>query len=64
MRMLYQIQIPKRQKIALMMVFAVGGFVVITGMIRLNFLKVAQDTPDPSCKHLFPHPAQGVCLTD
>ena len=51
MRMLYQLQVPKRQKIALMMVFAVGGFVVITGMIRLNYLKVAQNTPDPSCRH-------------
>ena len=50
MRVLYQIQIPKRQKIALMGVFAVGGFVVITGMVRLNFLKRAQNTPDPSCK--------------
>ncbi|KAL8722723.1 MAG: hypothetical protein Q9225_000835 [Loekoesia sp. 1 TL-2023] len=48
MRMLYKIQIPKRQRIALMMVFAVGGFVVITGMIRLNYLKVAQNSPDPS----------------
>lgn len=52
MKMLYQIQIPKRQKMALMMVFAVGGFVVITGMIRLNSLKVAQNTPDPSCESL------------
>lgn len=50
MRMLYQVQIPRRQKIALMMVFAVGGFVVITGMIRLRSLKIAQNTPDPSCK--------------
>ena len=31
MRMLYQIQIPRRQKIALMFVFAIGGFVVVTG---------------------------------
>ena len=54
MRMLYQIQIPRRQKIALMMIFAVGGFVVITGMIRLNSLKVAQNTPDPSCTVLLP----------
>ena len=50
MRMLYKLQIPKRQKIALMMVFAVGGFVVITGMVRLNSLKIAQNTPDPSCE--------------
>lgn len=53
MRMLYQIQIPKRQKIALMMVFAVGGFVVITGMIRLHSLKMAQRTLDLSCEHYF-----------
>ncbi len=52
MRMLYQLQVPQRQKIALMGVFAVGGFVVITGMVRLNFLKVAQNTPDPSCVYL------------
>ena len=52
MRMLYHLQIPGRQKIALMGVFAVGGFVVITGMVRLNFLKKAQNTPDPSCKHI------------
>ena len=52
MRMLYEIQIPKRQKIALMMVFAAVGFVVITGMIRLNSLRVAQNIPDPSCKYL------------
>ena len=50
MRMLYQIQIPKRQKIALMLVFAIGGFVVITGMLRINYLKKAQNSPDPSCK--------------
>ena len=55
MRMLYHLQIPGRQKIALMGVFAVGGFVVITGMIRLNFLKEAQNTPDPSCKHILFH---------
>jgi len=30
-RMLYQIQIPRRQKIALMFVFLIGGFVVVTG---------------------------------
>lgn len=51
-RMLYQLQVPRRQKIALMLVFAVGGFVVITGMVRLNYLKAAQNTPDPSCKQL------------
>lgn len=53
MRMLYRLQVPKRQKVALIMVFAVGGFVVITGMVRLKSLKVAQSTPDPSCKPPF-----------
>lgn len=53
LRMLYQLQVPRRQKIALMFVFAVGGFVVITGMVRLNSLRVAQITPDPSCKQFF-----------
>ena len=51
MKMLYRLQVPKRQKIALMMVFAVGGFVFITGMVRLSSLRVAQNTPDPSCPY-------------
>ncbi|PQE28991.1 integral membrane protein [Rutstroemia sp. NJR-2017a BBW] len=48
MNMLYHIQIPKRQKYALMLVFAVGGFVVITGAIRLYYLQGAQASDDPS----------------
>ncbi|KAF7502700.1 hypothetical protein GJ744_005239 [Endocarpon pusillum] len=48
MKMLYGVKVPRRQKIALMFVFAVGGFVVVSGMVRLYSLKVAQDTPDPS----------------
>ena len=51
LKMLYQLQVPRRQKIALIGVFTVGGFVVITGMVRLNFLKVAQNTSDPSCQY-------------
>ena len=50
MNMLYNLQVPRRQKVALMMVFAVGGFVVVTGVLRLHSLKVVQNTPDPSCK--------------
>ncbi|KAA8572005.1 hypothetical protein MFRU_018g00480 [Monilinia fructicola] len=46
MRMLYYIQIPKRQKYALMIVFAVGGFVVVTGAIRLYYLQGAQSSSD------------------
>ena len=51
MKLLYDLQIPKRQKIALIMVFTVGGFVVITGMVRLNALKFAQNSVDPSCTY-------------
>ena len=55
MRMLYHLKIPRRQKIGLMGVFAVGGFVVITGMVRLKSLQVAYKTSDPSCAlPLFP----------
>lgn len=57
MKMLYQIQIPRRQKYALIIVFAIGGFVVVTGMIRLYYLKGAQNSTDPSCKHLSKIPA-------
>lgn len=49
MRMLYHLQIPKRQKIALIVLFALGGFVILTGMVRLTSLKKAQNTLDPSC---------------
>lgn len=48
MRMLYQIKIPKRQKMGLMLVFAVGALAVVTGMVRLSYLKKAQNSPDPS----------------
>ena len=51
MRMLYQLQIPKRQKVALMVVFAVGGFVCVTGIIRLVYLKTASVSSDPTCGH-------------
>ena len=50
MTMLSQLQVPRRQKIALMLVFAIG---VITGMVRCNYVKVAQDTPDTTCKQPF-----------
>jgi hypothetical protein len=52
MNMLYHIQIPRRQKYALMLVFAVGGFVVITGALRLYYLQGAQASDDASC--MFP----------
>ncbi|KAL1981889.1 hypothetical protein VTN96DRAFT_2018 [Rasamsonia emersonii] len=42
------LDLPKRQKIALMGIFAVGGFVCITSIIRLVSLKVIADSSDPT----------------
>jgi hypothetical protein len=63
MNMLYHIQIPKRQKYALMLVFAVGGFVVITGAIRLYYLQGAQASDDPSCMFPSSHPKDHELIT-
>lgn len=51
MKMLWEIQIPQKQKIALIAVFAIGGFVCVTGMLRLNSLKTASVSQDPTCKY-------------
>lgn len=48
--MLWKLNMPRTQRIALVLVFVVGGFVVITGMIRLNSLKVASVSSDPTCE--------------
>jgi hypothetical protein len=50
MRMLWKIQLPMKQKMALIIVFAIGGFVCVTGMIRLNSLKTASISKDPTCE--------------
>lgn len=50
MKMLYALHVPLRQKIALVLIFALGGFVIITGMIRLGYLKTAPNTAAPFCK--------------
>lgn len=52
MKLLWQVKIPRKQKIALVIVFAVGGFVCITGMLRLNSLKTASISKDPTCKYI------------
>lgn len=48
MRMLWDIQIPRKQKLALIAIFAVGGFVCITGMLRLDSLRIASVSMDPT----------------
>lgn len=45
---LISIDIPKRQKVALMVMFALGGFVCITSIVRLVSLKKISDSMDPT----------------
>ncbi|CAI7669553.1 unnamed protein product [Penicillium pancosmium] len=45
---LASIDVPKRQKIALMLMFALGGFVCITSIVRLVSLKKISDSLDPT----------------
>ncbi len=44
--LIYQLQIPKIQKIALVVVLALGGFVVITSCLRMTTINIAATSPD------------------
>ncbi|KAH7324730.1 hypothetical protein B0I35DRAFT_475953 [Stachybotrys elegans] len=44
--MLWRVQVPLKQRIALICVFVVGGFVVVTGMVRLDSLQLASVSAD------------------
>ncbi|KAM5351131.1 hypothetical protein ACJ41O_003854 [Fusarium nematophilum] len=46
MALVYQLQIQKIQKIALIIVFALGGFVVITSCLRVTTIDIAATTTD------------------
>ena len=46
MPLVYQLQIPRIQKIALVVVFALGGFVVITSCLRMTTINIAATSPD------------------
>ena len=46
MTLVYQLQIPQIQKIALIIVFALGGFVVITSCLRVTTIDIAATTTD------------------
>ena len=46
MPLVYQLQIPRIQKVALVVVFALGGFVVITSCLRMTTIDVAAASPD------------------
>ncbi len=51
-RRLWQIQLPRKQRIALIIVFVIGAFVCITGILRLQSLTMASVSLDPTCKLL------------
>jgi len=46
MRLVYQLQIPRPQKIALALVFCIGIFVVITACLRMTTLQLGTTTSD------------------
>ncbi|KAJ5089852.1 hypothetical protein N7532_008536 [Penicillium argentinense] len=48
MPVLKSLQLPKRQKLALMGVFALGGFVMITSILRLHSLLIISNSSDPT----------------
>ncbi|KAJ5225876.1 hypothetical protein N7468_007101 [Penicillium chermesinum] len=48
MPVLKSLQLPKKQKIALMGVFALGAFVMITSILRLKSLLVISNSTDPT----------------
>jgi len=47
---LWHLQLPKKQRIALIAIFIVGAFVCITGILRLESLTMASVSKDPTCK--------------
>ena len=47
---LWKLNIPRNQAIAIIFVFVIGGFVVITSMIRLKSLTTAAASTDTTCE--------------
>ncbi|KAJ6188491.1 hypothetical protein N7519_003399 [Penicillium mononematosum] len=48
MPVLKSLQLPRKQKFALMAIFALGGFVLITSVLRLKSLLVISNSDDPT----------------
>jgi hypothetical protein len=46
MPLVYQLQIPRIQKIALFIVFTLGGFVVVTSCFRITTINITATSPD------------------
>ena len=53
--MLWKLKLPVKQRIGLIFIFIVGGFVVITGAIRVESLANASISEDASCKSKQPN---------
>lgn len=47
-RTLWSLQLPRKQRVALVIVFVIGAFVCITGILRLQSLTVASVSKDPT----------------
>ncbi|KAJ9485275.1 hypothetical protein VN97_g8071 [Penicillium thymicola] len=50
---LYKSKIILKRKIALMIIFALGAFVVVTSIVRMQTLDFSSTSPDPTCER--PH---------
>lgn len=53
-RLLWTVQMPKAQRIALLLVFFLGGFVCVTGILRLDSIKQAFNSKDTTCEQTLP----------
>ena len=49
LRSVYKLYLPRKQRLALIAIFMAGGFVCITGILRLNALHTAAVTEDHTC---------------
>ncbi|KAK4160459.1 hypothetical protein QBC43DRAFT_381243 [Cladorrhinum sp. PSN259] len=45
---LWQLQLPRKQRVALVIVFVIGAFVCVTGILRLQSLTMASVSKDPT----------------
>ena len=49
-KVIWQSQLPSGQKKALMCVFALGGFVTVTSVLRMTTLSFSTKSPDVTCE--------------
>ncbi|KAK3368472.1 hypothetical protein B0H63DRAFT_76543 [Podospora didyma] len=46
MPLVYKLQIPRLQKVGLALIFALGGFVIVTSCLRMTTINIAATSPD------------------